>query len=828
MQTIRFGEIGKLLGARTLYRINDKDPTQGCHPVKNLSEASEWNKRDWGVFWTVNQFEGARRKENCRQVLAWAVDIDEGSKSEQLERIHALPIKPSGVIETARGYHVYFKAKPGASNENYRDITERLVDRLHADNNAKDICRILRVPGFNHCKDSQPFLVKVVESNPVSYSEEEMHAAFPSQKERKDQVRQRMRSVGDDDLFERIYALDCEHALMRLSGTSAVNHEVYSFAPTSNGKNILVNGKSTSCWIDKDKRIGSHDKGGPTVFQWLNWFHNDHKKVYGIVREFFPELFDKDSSTYTIGRNVRKTLVQDSPEAWGNIKPLPRALPESPQLTPDLAEQMIPDPVRPWILDIAERLQVPIESVAVCAFGALSGLIGRKICIFPKRNDSWRVLCVLWSALVDRPSRKKSATLSEAMAPLALLEDRAREEFKAKQAESKALAALRKSKSEAIKADMKEALREKDEKKKRAMLESAQKALIQLEKEEAEQQLTERRFRTCDATVEKLGELLVENPNGLIVYRDELSGWLKGLDRFGHEHERSFFLEAWNGTGSYAVDRIGRGTLHIPALCLTIMGGIQPGRLESYVHDAVKGGSGDDGLLQRFQLLVFPEKQATEPVYIDKKPNAEAREHAFAIYQKIHELNPLEIMATSPDAGVPGLKFSEEAQALFEDWFLSLEKRLHAAQDMPASFESHLGKYRSLMPALALMFHLISLDSKKIQVPFIQIESARMAAMWCDFLEAHARKVYAICIDPEIHSARALANRIIDGMVTDGMFVREIKRRHWSLLKDNDSVNQAIEVLEDCGWVKTESVKTNGKSKRVIRLNPGLVKARPE
>lgn len=40
---------------------------------------------------------------------------------------------------------------------------------------------------------------------------------------------------------------------------------------------------------------------------------------------------------------------------------------------------------------------------------------------------------------------------------------------------------------------------------------------------------TRRRYLTNDTTVEKLGELLNKNPNGIIVFRDELSGWLRSL-----------------------------------------------------------------------------------------------------------------------------------------------------------------------------------------------------------------------------------------------------------------------------------------------------------
>jgi Protein of unknown function (DUF3987) len=55
---------------------------------------------------------------------------------------------------------------------------------------------------------------------------------------------------------------------------------------------------------------------------------------------------------------------------------------------------------------------------------------------------------------------------------------------------------------------------------------------------------------------------------------------------------------------NHTYDRIGRGTLHIRAACVSVLGGIQPGPLERYLRD-VFGGRGDDGLIQRFQLAVW-------------------------------------------------------------------------------------------------------------------------------------------------------------------------------------------------------------------------------
>ena len=65
-------------------------------------------------------------------------------------------------------------------------------------------------------------------------------------------------------------------------------------------------------------------------------------------------------------------------------------------------------------------------------------------------------------------------------------------------------------------------------------------------------------------------------------FRDELVGFFRTMDRQGHESDRGFYLETWNGLGSFIYDRIGRGTVIIPNVCLSIFGTIQPGPLARY------------------------------------------------------------------------------------------------------------------------------------------------------------------------------------------------------------------------------------------------------
>jgi len=86
-----------------------------------------------------------------------------------------------------------------------------------------------------------------------------------------------------------------------------------------------------------------------------------------------------------------------------------------------------------------------------------------------------------------------------------------------------------------------------------------------------------------------------------------------------------------------------------------MLGGIQPGRLRSYLAEALEDGPSNDGLVQRFQLLVWPD---TEPgwQYVDRAPDASSEEQAALAFRKLVELDPEEPVR---------YRYAPEAQELF-------------------------------------------------------------------------------------------------------------------------------------------------------------------
>ena len=162
-----------------LFALNDgKDKSRGTFEV-NYQQAVAYNQQGYGIFCTLNEFEGRRKRENLKKINFWIVDIDEGEKKDMLRQVQNLFLKPTMIVETKRGYHLYWKAKD-ACLDNYEEIEDLLIKKMNGDKGVKDPLRLLRCPNFYHMKDkNNPFLIKIVQNNTnLEYTEKQMLCAF--------------------------------------------------------------------------------------------------------------------------------------------------------------------------------------------------------------------------------------------------------------------------------------------------------------------------------------------------------------------------------------------------------------------------------------------------------------------------------------------------------------------------------------------------------------------------------------------------------------------------------------------------------------------------
>jgi putative DNA primase/helicase len=410
--------------------------------------------------------------------------------------------------------------------------------------------------------------------------------------------------------------------------------------------------------------------------------------------------------------------------------------------------------------------------------------------------------------VIGRPGIMKSPPLQEVMRPLQVMQSRAMQRYETAMAEFQA-GSLLASESERV---AKDAIRKLLKEGKRAEAAEHAEHAVQSDPQEP----CCKRYVVNDATVEKLGEILNQNPYGLLHFRDELTGFFRTLDRQGHEADRAFYLECWNGDGSHTYDRIGRGTLHISGACLSILGGIQPGPLMELVRSL--RGTGDDGLLQRFQLAVWPDAPHTWR-NVDRAPDREARERVQTLIERLDGMTGDRVDA---DAGtIPAIRFSDPAQDLFDAWRASLEIRLRNDSEHPA-IEAHLAKYRSLVPSLALLTHLV----ERIEGP-VELIALERAIAWAEYLETHARRIYAPAISPDVDAARLLAAKIQSGIVGERFALRDIYRNGWSGLSTLESTTAAVRVLEDYDWLRSEQEQTPGRHRTVYVVNPACLPREP-
>lgn len=528
---------------------------------------------------------------------------------------------------------------------------------------------------------------------------------------------------------------------------------------------LLGMGCTVSC-IDAEKLgLGK----GEDVIDWLA----AHPGAAGCDIEALPIL--------RLHQTPEDAQAGDSASCDPEPMPLPK-LPPVPAFPMDL----LPDELKPWIGDGAERARFRPEFPAVASMVALGSVIGRKLGIRLKKRDDWTEYANVWGGLIGPPSALKSPAMRAGLRPFKVLQVTADERH-------------------ATEREAYEARLEAFKLRKNAKRKSAVKALT--ENADASIDLGDlaeptipmpRTYWTSDATAERLGELLAENPNGLLVERDELSALLMTLEDERYATARGLYLSGWSGNEGYRFDRIMRGTTALPKFALSVIGGIQPGPLTRYVRSAFSGERAD-GMLQRFQLIVWPDAESF--VYVDRWPDGDARKTAAALFERADSFDPKAIGTHDGCSNDPPfIRLSREAQGLFVEWysnFMRERRTVESGGSESAPIAAHFGKYPGLVGKLALILHVAD-DPESGEV---SERTLLKALAWIDYLTPHARRVYHAVEHPETGAAELLLARLRRGELPPSFKAWEISRKGWHGLTDREAVKKACRLLLEYGWL---------------------------
>lgn len=478
---------------------------------------------------------------------------------------------------------------------------------------------------------------------------------------------------------------------------------------------------------------------------------------------------------------------------------------------------VLPDSLRPWVFDVAERMQCPPDFVAMPMLTGLSSVVARKVCIRPQAKTDWTVHPNLWGLIVGRPGFMKTPAMMAALSPLDSLENSATDDFRTQQTRFEQEERIRLLRAEAIEKQLKDRLRKNPS--------AAVDDLIALDQPPEAPKRS--RYMITDSTYEALGSILAEQSEGVLSVRDEIRGLLQFLEREENATARGFYLQGWSG-GRYNFERIGRGSLTVDNLCLSMLGCIQPGPLAQQIRHVSTGGTMDDGMLQRF-LICWPDGPATWR-NVDRHPDTQAKRSALEVFKSIDRSRGEDFGATLDPTDEqrswrrPFLRFSAEALPMFTDWHRALEEGLRS-EGASSAMESALSKFRKHVPSLALILHIGAMRRGPVD-----LDAIRGAIALADYLTSHLRRAYAAGRSPIVSAAKAVMKKAMNGALPTMFTARDVHQRGWSGLTDRTVLGEALELLvahRHLFEFTEPAGPTGGRPRDVFTVNPAIERALP-
>ncbi|MGQ3156329.1 DUF3987 domain-containing protein [Neoaquamicrobium sediminum] len=400
---------------------------------------------------------------------------------------------------------------------------------------------------------------------------------------------------------------------------------------------------------------------------------------------------------------------------------------------------------------MSEHMGADPAGLAMAALTVCAATISDDVKLQVKQHDpNWKEPARIWTALIGPPSTKKSPIINATVHPLAKIDNRMVREWQTKSAAWHAL----------------------DKATKSAIPEPLQK-----------------RKRIEDVTVEALQEVMRGSTDGVLCVRDELSGWFGSMEKYsgskGAATDRAVWLTAFNG-GEYAINRIGRGTVLLQNLSVSLLGGIQPDAIRRVAADAT-----DDGLLQRMFPIVL-------------RPASVGQDAPRPPVDLIYEFTIMMLNGVRAPAG--GLHFDDGAQSIRRQ----LEQHhagLIAAEMLNPKLASHIGKLDGLFARLCVIWHAIeNANAGTLPGTVTSGLAARVSEFMRRFLLQHAVSFYVgtLGFSDDHERLKAVAAYIVAHRLSK-ITVRDVQRGDRSMRRlAKAEVLPVLEQLTALNWLAEE------------------------
>lgn len=421
----------------------------------------------------------------------------------------------------------------------------------------------------------------------------------------------------------------------------------------------------------------------------------------------------------------------------------------------------LPCTLRNFVEDVSMSVGIDPANTAIGALAVLSGLIGRTCEIEIKKGH--REYATLWCALVATSGGGKSPALNAASKPLRKLQVEAQKTYKKEYAAYKACSQNK----------------------------SAANQSASVAPSVASTEPVRLRYITSSPTTEALLPILAENPYGITLLRDELSGFFKSMDcyRKGGSGDMQIYIEAHGGIPISVDRKTGERFLSVDTPSLAIIGGIQTEVLRGIVKNESELIT--TGFLARF-LMAFP---PPEPIlWNDDTVDPAVRSSYEALINKILSYRGY---MTPDHPGVVNL--TADAWDLIKGF--QHQQEFKSLSESNAAMRYVLHKAGMHCARLVLNLHIIKHASLANITPCfedVSAETMREAIALTEWFVNEARRVYAmfdgldVPVDQETMKVKAKIKQLGGRATTrdfqsgidlfHDMKAEEIKNRLWKMV----------------------------------------------
>lgn len=413
---------------------------------------------------------------------------------------------------------------------------------------------------------------------------------------------------------------------------------------------------------------------------------------------------------------------------------------------PTFPLEALPQTLSAYAQERATASGADVSAFAMASLAIPSGVIDHRVRLKPKRfHDDLLIPPVLWTLLVAPPSSRKTAIMGAAHHAIDRLDGR----------------------------DLEDYLATKD----------AEETLAKAEGRDPETIPQPRHRVITDATSERVCALLSRQDCGAILIRDELSGWIGAMDKYGGggkgaAQDRSIWTRAFDG-GPYTQERVG-GDRRVRNLSVSVIGSIQPDRLREM------GNLESDGLLQRFLPVVMSEAQP----YRDEERDLSVERAFTGLIDRLDKVRPETFLLT------------DEGRRRFEAFDADMIKAGRITEPSLA-FGGFLAKLPRTFGAIALILHLVDVvEGRALHVEAVPDQAlANAERIIREFIIPHGEIFYDLQSGGRALSrARQIATAIIkhkDPVIT----LRDLTRATRAMGDDREDALKRLYLFEARGWL---------------------------